>query len=173
MKKEKNIISTEHKSNGLTSFSSEVSALASKLLGKSGLIEMNILTSWKSIVGEELAQYTLPQKIDFKKDARDNGTLYLLTQSGAFALEIGHKTPIILEKINTFFGYNAVSKIKIIQSENFVLENKEIKFADIEDKKLVSKEEKNYIQEITEDIKNQYLKERLRSLGESIIKQNK
>ena len=76
MKKEKNIISTEHKSNGLTSFSSEVSALASKLLGKSGLIEMNILTSWKSIVGEELAQYTLPQKIDFKKEFNMNSFSY-------------------------------------------------------------------------------------------------
>ena len=96
MKKEKNLISAEHRSNGLNSFSSDISALASKLLGKAGLVEMKILTSWKSIVGEELAQHTLPQKIDFKKDARDNGTLFLLTQSGAFALEIGHRTPVIL-----------------------------------------------------------------------------
>lgn len=172
MKKEKNIISTEHRSNGLTAFSSDISALASKLLGKSGLIEMKILTSWTSIVGEELAQYTLPQKIDFKKDARDNGTLYLLTQSGSFALEIGHRTPVILEKINTFFGYNAVSKIKIIQSDSFVLETDNTKFADIENKKLVSTEEKNYICELTEDIENLNLKTRLRSLGENIFKQN-
>ena len=173
MKKGKNIISKEHRCDGLMPVSSDILSLASKLLGKSGMVEMKILTNWTNIVGEQLAKYTLPQKIDFKKNTRDNGTLYLLTQSGAFAIEIGHQTPVILEKINIFFGYNAISKIKIIQSDSFSLESDDIKFADIENKKLVSKEEQNYIYEITEDIKNLSLKERLRSLGEKIFKQNK
>ena len=171
MKKEKDIINKEHNSNGLMPFSANISSFAAKLLGKQGLIEMKVLTSWKSIVGDELAKYSLPDKISFKKDSRDNGVLHLIVSNGAFALEIGHKTPLILEKINMFFGYNAVAKIKIIQNESsysFI----ETKFEDNDDKKLVSAKEQNYINQITEDIKSPELKERLRSLGESIFKQD-
>ena len=52
------------------------------------------------------------------------------------------------------------------------METPEIKFADKEEKKLVSNEEQNYIYELTEDIENPDLKERLRSLGENIFKHN-
>lgn len=172
MKKEKNIISQEHRSGGLTQFSADISGLAAKLLGKHGLVEMKILTSWKNIVGQELAQYSLPEKISFKKDSRDDGVLHLIVSNGAFAVEIGHKTPIILEKINTFFGYNAVSKIKIIQNESAPYCFTETKYDDNENKKLVSSEQQNYINQITEDIKNEELKERLKKLGESILAHN-
>lgn len=172
MKKEKNIIDEQHRGNGLYSFSDDISNFAAKLLGKKGLIEMKILTSWKSIVGDELSKHSLPEKISFKKDERDNGVLHLIVESGAFALEIGHNTPVILEKINTFFGYSAVSQIKIIQSQTFFCKDDEDYSEHKENKKLVSSEQQNYIKEITEDIKNTELKERLRSLGENIFKQN-
>lgn len=172
MKKEKNIISEEHRGDGLSAFAADISNFAAKLLGKKGLVEMKILTSWKSIVGERLAQYSLPEKISFKKDERDNGVLHLMVANGAFAVEITHNTTLILEKINVFFGYNAVSKIKIIQNESSFYET-DNKFNEYkEDKKLVSPEQQNYIKQITENIKNPDLKERLRSLGENIFKQN-
>ena len=67
MKKEKNIINEEHRSNGLTPFSSDITDFAAKLLGKQGLIEMKILTAWGSIVGDDLAAYSIPEKISFSK----------------------------------------------------------------------------------------------------------
>ena len=95
-----------------------------------------------------------------------------MVANGAFAVEITHNTTLILEKINVFFGYNAVSKIKIIQNESSFYET-DNKFNEYkEDKKLVSPEQQNYIKQITENIKNPDLKERLRSLGENIFKQN-
>ena len=104
MKKEKDIINPEHRSGGLMPFSADLSDFAAKLLGKQGLVEMKILTSWKSIVGDELAQYSLPERISFKKNERSEGVLHLIVSGGAFALEISHNTPTIIEKINTFFG---------------------------------------------------------------------
>lgn len=173
MKKQKNIINAEHRGNGLTPFAADISGFAAKLLGKRGLIEMKILTSWNSIVGQELALHSLPEKICFKKDARDNGVLHLLVSNGAFAVEIGHLTPLILEKINTFFGYNAVAQIKIIQSTASLNTVVETNFDDNENKKLVSDEQQNYIHKITEDVKNPELKEKLVSLGKQILMHNK
>ncbi len=173
MKKEKDIISTEHRSNGLLSFSADISDFAAKLLGKHGLIEMKLLTNWKNIAGDNLAKYSVPDKIVFHKDKRDEGILYLIVSNGAYALEISHKSPLILEKINTFFGYKAITQIKITQNESSFSYLDETKFDDNQNKKLVSEEEQNYINQITQDIKNTDLRERLRSLGKNIYKQNK
>ena len=173
MKKEKNIINEEHKSTGLTPFAVDLTDFASKLLGKQGLVEMKILTAWNSIVGDDLAKYSIPEKISFVKDNRDNGILHLVVANGSYALQIGHKTTIILEKINTFFGYKAVSQIKISQNEAPFYHHEETIFEDKTNKKLVSDQEQNYIVEITKDVKNSELKKRLQSLGENIFKQNK
>ena len=98
--------------------------------------------------------------------------MHLFVLNGAFAIEIGHKIPIILEKINTFFGYNAVSQIKITQNESAFCNINDTKFEDNKNKKLVSSEQQNYIKQITEDIKNPELKKRLISLGLNIFKNN-
>lgn len=173
MKKEKNIINEEHKSAGLTPFAVDISDFATKLLGKKGLCEIKILTAWNSIVGDDLAKYSVPERIYFAKGKRDNGILHLVVANGSYALQIGHKTTIILEKINTFFGYNAVSQIKISQNEAPFHHHEETIFEDKANKKLVSDQEQNYIIEITKDVKNLELKKRLQSLGENIFKQDK
>lgn len=124
---------------------------------------------WQTIIGEELAQHCLPKKIDFPKDKREDGTLHLLVFSGAFAVEIAHKQMLILEKINTYFGYKAVSQMKIIQSEDLPTQNKTTKPADIKKKKLVSKDEQTYIDTITSCIQNPDLKERVAELAKHIL----
>ena len=167
--KSKDIINHNKKANCLTPLSQSVGDVATKLLGKHGFIEVDILQHWTTIVGDELGQYCIPQKIDFPKDKREEGTLHLLVFSGAFALEIAHKRPIILEKINTYFGYKAVSRIKIIQSENLPIQNKTTKSADIDKKMLVSEDEQTYIDTITSCVQHQELKEHLAELAKHIL----
>ena len=145
-------IKEEHTLEDLTSVSKTILPLAKQLLGAKGLMEIEILSSWTSIVGEDLAQYSLPQKIFFRKNERSDGTLELLVLSGAFAMEIKQRESQILDKINTYFGYKVVSKLKIVQNscpENFLIDKKPI---DNMKKNLVSKEEQNYITEIVKDI---------------------
>lgn len=169
MKKEKDIINHEHTSQGLTSFSEQSQNLIKNLLGKKGLVYIDILKNWSQIVGEDLASHSLPERIDFQKDARTGGTLHLIVSAGAFALEAAHKTPLIIEKINTYFGYNAVDHIKITQSGLTELKNDNINIADIDKKKLVSEDEQNYIDSIVEKIADEDLKQKLRSLAQTII----
>ena len=168
-KKKEIIINKEHTLEDLTSVSKTIMPLAKQLLGAKGMLEMEILSDWTAIVGEALAQYSLPQKISFRKDERSNGTLELLVLSGAFALEIQHRESQILNKINAYFGYDAVAKLKIIQNscpENFLFTKKPI---DNVKKNLVSPEEHNYITEIIKDVDNNELRRHLEILGEAVL----
>lgn len=173
MTKKKDIINHQHTSLGLTLFSNSIENMVKNLLGQNSFISYDILKNWADIVGQDLSAHCLPQKIDFKKDSRDNGTLLLLVESGAFALEIGHQTPIILEKINTYFGYRAVDKIKMIQVDISFFNTQEKNTADTEKKKLVNKNKESYIANITEGIEDEALKERLRSLAVAFFNQAK
>ena len=168
-KKKEIIIQKEHTLDDLTSVSKTIMPLAKQLLGAKGMLEMEILSDWTEIVGEELAQYSLPQRISFRKDERSNGTLELLVLSGAFAMEIQHRESQILNKINTYFGYEAVAKLKIVQNscpENFLFTKKPI---DNVKKNLVSEEEHNYITEIIKDVESEELRRHLKNLGEAVF----
>ena len=108
------------------------------------------------------------------KNEKTGGTLQLIVLSGAFAMEIKQREPQILSQINTYFGYNVVTKLKIIQNscpENFLLNKKPI---DNVKKILVSAEEQNYITEIFKDVDNSNLREHLENLGKAVFsnKQN-
>lgn len=166
-------IKEEHTLEDLTSVSKTVLPLAKQLLGAKGLLEIEILSGWTSIVGEDLAQYSLPRKITFRKDERSDGTLELLVLSGAFAMEIKQRELQILDKINTYFGYKAVAKLKIIQNscpENFLITKKPI---DNMKKNLVSAEEQNYITEIVKDIDSNDLRQKLENLGKAVFSSKK
>ena len=165
----KDIINKEHSGQGLKSISNQMEEIVQKLIGKHGFLEIDILKNWSLIVGSDLAQYTFPEKIDFKKQEREKGTLFLFVSNGAFALEVQHKTPLILEKINTYFGYKALSQIKIIQNESFFLSHTERISDDKDEKKLVSKTKQTYIENMLKDIENPELKDCLKKIAQSVF----
>ncbi|MCW8915025.1 MAG: DciA family protein [Magnetovibrio sp.] len=92
-----------------------VDRLTRGILGNHGFAHATIVTKWPQIVGDDMARHTLPEKIVFSRDGATGGTLHLKTDSGAFAMELQHNEPLVLERINTFFGYRAVVRIKLIQ----------------------------------------------------------
>lgn len=79
-----------------------------------------MVLQWAAVVGEELARLSAPVKLSFgaqgTKDAgaRVNGTLQLRVAPGA-AIEFQHLEPVIVERINTFFGYRAVARLALRQ----------------------------------------------------------
>ena len=160
----------ERKNNGLFSISQTIMPLVKQTLGKKGFVEVDILTNWEKIVGAELAEYSLPERIDFKRDQKSNGTLYLSVLSGAYSLELKHKEKFILDKVNAYFGYMAVANLRIIQNaEAFDREFVEVK----ENKVVVSKEEEIYITELTDGVSDDKLRETLIRLGKNIVSDNK
>jgi hypothetical protein len=79
-----------------------------------GLAEARLLAEWPTIVGPALAARCHPIRLSQRTD-RPGGIL-LLHVAGAAALELQHSEPQVLERINGFFGYDAVRRLRLIQA---------------------------------------------------------
>ena len=79
-----------------------------------GLAEVGVLRDWPSIVGETLAARCQPVKLTGASRER-GGTLHVHV-AGAAALELQHGEPQLLERINSYFGYEAVARLRLIQA---------------------------------------------------------
>ncbi len=152
--------------------SMSVLPLIRSIIGNKGLVVADMISLWKKIVGEEMAAYTLPEKIEFAGKNRDNGVLRLRVPNGAFALEVQHRKNFLMQKINAYFGYNAVADIRIVQDGNrnwdMDLKNNQLD----EEKILVSEDEQIYIEQLSDGIKNEKLREKLVSLGKKVFNSN-
>lgn len=87
--------------------------VAAKALGKRGLAYGPLLTEWADIVGPHLAARAIPDKLAFPRGAKENAVLHIRA-AAAFALEIQHLEPMIIDKINGYFGYAAVARLKLV-----------------------------------------------------------
>lgn len=86
--------------------------IAGKALGKRGLAEGGLVTDWTAIVGDQIADSTLPIKLAFAGRERREGTLHLRV-AGAIALELQHLEPQLIERINAYLGYGAVARLRL------------------------------------------------------------
>jgi hypothetical protein len=75
-----------------------------------GFVQGAVVSRWAEIVGERYAKVSLPESIRFPHGARKNGTL-TLTVEGAHAPLMQHLGPMIIERVNRFFGYEAIAKL--------------------------------------------------------------
>lgn len=80
-----------------------------------GMADGAILRDWPKIVGPELARRSVPEMVRFPKGERDGGTLHLRVESGGLATELQHLEPLVVERINGYFGYRAVARLRIHQ----------------------------------------------------------
>lgn len=92
----------------------EIAKVAAPALGKRGFAAAQLVTQWESVVGAEWARKLGPERLDFPHGTRAGGTLRLRATSGA-ALEAQHSSPLLLERINGFFGYRAVDRLVFTQ----------------------------------------------------------
>ena len=84
-------------------------------LGKRGFAGAEILTHWPNIVGPELAAFACPLQVKYPKGRNAGATLHLRVSHGAAAAMLQMKLPAVMERINRFFGYEAISKIEAAQ----------------------------------------------------------
>ena len=89
----------------------EVSGVAFK---KFGFVQGAVVSRWKEIVGERYARVSVPESIRFPAGKKSGGTLTMLVE-GAHAPLMQHLTPMIVERVNRFFGYPAVARISFRQ----------------------------------------------------------
>ena len=102
----------DHSAKKLRTISANVEKLQNQFSANVASI-VAIVTDWPHIVGATLARHTMPELI-LSRSGRTDGTLKLKIDSSAPALELQHLTPQLIDKINTYFGYAAVSRIHIV-----------------------------------------------------------
>jgi hypothetical protein len=75
-----------------------------------GFVQSSIVSRWAEIVGERYAKVSSPESIKFPTGKKGGGALTLLVD-GAHAPLIQHLAPMIMERVNRFFGYAAINRI--------------------------------------------------------------
>ena len=100
---------------GLRPFSSSIPKTLKKHLRKGGYNYSNIVDNWTKMVSKKISDSCFPVTVKMKKEMRD-GTLILNVIHGK-EMEIEYEKKEIIDKINSFFGYNCISQVtlKIIQ----------------------------------------------------------
>lgn len=79
-----------------------------------GFIQSSVVTRWPEIVGARHARICSPEAIRFPPGEKANGILELVVVP-AHAPLLSHVTPEIIERVNRFFGYSAVARVKLRQ----------------------------------------------------------
>jgi hypothetical protein len=79
---------------------------------KFGFVQSSVVSRWREIVGDRLADVTQPAMIRFPAGQKAGGTLHL-TISGAHAPMLQHVAPDIIAAVNRFFGYAAVAQVRM------------------------------------------------------------
>ena len=81
-----------------------------------GFVQSSVVTRWPEIVGPRHARVCTPESIRFPPGEKSGGILQLVVVP-AHAPLIQHVIPEIIDRVNRFFGYNAVARAKIRQGE--------------------------------------------------------
>lgn len=127
-----------------------------------GFIRAKIILDWHLIMGDKFANFCVPEKIYFPFEKRTGGRLVIKTTS-SFAVEISHHEPVIINRINQYFGYKAVERISI--SHTFMTPRRHKK----QPVRILSQEQKEQIEQQLEEITNPQLKKALYNLGTAIL----
>ena len=122
---------------GLRPFSSSIPKTLKKYLRKGGYNYSNIVDNWTKMVERKISDACYPITVKMGKEMRD-GTLVLNVLHGK-ELEIEYEKKEIMDKINTFFGYNCISQValKIVKEEANQKQNRFLKiknFSKIDEK---------------------------------------
>ena len=96
---------------GLRPFSKSLPKGLKKLFKKGSYNFSNIVDNWSKMVGKDLSSVCYPSTIKMSKDM-NNGTLVLNVIHGN-EINIEYSKQEIIDKINSFFGFNCIKEIKL------------------------------------------------------------
>ena len=128
---DKNNIKINNLIQGLRPFASSIPKTLKKYLKKGGYNYSNIVDNWTKVVSKKISDSSYPISIKMGKEMR-NGNLVLNVIHGK-ELEIEYSKSEIIDKINSFFGYNCISQItlKIVKEQIKVKDNQNMKIKNI------------------------------------------
>jgi len=133
------------------------------VLKAQGFASTEIISRWPDIVGPEIAVHSEPLKINWPRpvgtETPEPATLVLRVE-GPAALEIQHLAAVILERVNRFFGWQAIGRLALRQAP---LRHRERPKPHAADPFLAAE-----VAETLPDIKDENLRQALGRLGAAI-----
>ena len=133
---------------GLRPFGNTLPRGIKGILKKNGYNYSEIINKWNFLVGKDISNHCFPKSIKINQSS-ENRTLILYVEKGN-EIDIEYSKNLIINKINSYFGYKLISQIKL-QTFNFM--EKKIKKENISSK--FSKKFEEKINEIkNKDIRN-------------------
>src|SRR5437660_1438256 len=86
---------------------------------RQGFASIELVTHWNDIVGAEIAAHCEPLRLKWPRggdvEAQEPAMLVLRVE-GPVAIEIQHLAPVILERVNRFFGWRAIGRLALRQA---------------------------------------------------------
>lgn len=93
--------------------------LLAETFARQGFAQSELVTRWRDIAGPEIAAHAEPLKIRWNRTSEgepaEPATLVLRVE-GPAAVEIQHMAGVIIERVNRFFGWQAVGQIALRQA---------------------------------------------------------
>ena len=97
---------------GLRSFRDTLPKNVKKIINKKGHIYSETLNNWKYIVGDELFKICYPKS--FKNSNRFGVSTLLIMVKRGHEVDLEYSKKVVMDKMNVFFGYSVVEKLKFI-----------------------------------------------------------
>ena len=101
---------------GLRSFKDTLPTSVKKIINKKGHIYSETLNNWKYIVGDRLFKICYPKT--FKSSNRFGVSTLLIMVKRGHEVDLEYSKKEILDKMNSFFGYSVVEKLKFISFDD-------------------------------------------------------
>ncbi len=100
----------------------DVAAILSPAFKRRGFAQTDIVLRWGEIVGAALADQCRPRHIPChdvaggqERSAAADGAILHLSVAPGWATEIQHLEPLLIERVNRFFGWRAVTGVRLRQ----------------------------------------------------------
>tara|TARA_B100001121_G_scaffold160516_1_gene140170 strand:- start:636 stop:1121 length:486 start_codon:yes stop_codon:yes gene_type:complete len=140
---------------GLRSFKDILPSKVKKLINKKGQIYSETLDKWRYFVGEDLFDVSFPKS--FKNENKLGPSYLTVMVKRGNEVNFEYSKSLIIERINSFFGYDAVQNIKLVSFQE--------KIQSFKSNKDIFGVTKNKYQKQISDIKNEKIKNSLIELS--------
>ncbi|MCC3862454.1 DUF721 domain-containing protein [Pseudemcibacter aquimaris] len=134
-----------------------------------GFAKSDIHMHWAEIVGPVLSKSSIPQRLVRPKSQEENannvGTLHIRVE-GSYALEMQHLEHLVIDRINSYFGFKAVDRL-VFHHGNVEKQDVATKYSE----PILSDSQKNALEMTLKDVKDDELRKSLYKVGAEILGQ--
>jgi len=139
-------------------------------LAAQGFATADVIVAWPDIVGERLAAFTQPLKIEWKRkgpgadpEARPEPATLVIRVEGGFALEMQHLAPVVIERVNVYYGWRCIGKLVLKQGPVRRAEKKRPALA------VLAPADRERVDAALETIEEEPLRAALDRLGQAVV----